>query len=417
MKTVPLRRVVASVTNGAWGADSGIDEVDVHCIRAADFNFDLLRVEPGLVPTRSVDQRTFVRLRLVPGDIVLEKSGGGDYAPVGRAVRYMEPADAITSNFAARVRAADSTDPMFLSYVLASIYHSNLVLPCIKQTTGIQNLDTDAWLSIPVPAPPKVEQRRIADFLDDRVSRIDNVIAARHQQIDLSHERFDSAWGFEAEAVGGTVPTVPIRRFLDSIVDGPFGSALTSSHYADRGTRVIRLGNLGINDFRNSDAAYISDDYASSLRQHAVVPGDLLVAGLGDERWPLGRACVAPADLGTAIVKADCYRLRLDGRISHPFAAWYLSSPPSRASFSLLSRGSTRARLNTAVVREARVPFASRQTQNAIVAQFSRDRAVATGEIAALARSITLLTEYKKSLITAAVSGEFDITTASTELA
>ena len=33
------------------------------------------------------------------------------------------------------------------------------------------------------PIPPDVEQRRIADFLDDQVARIDNIIAARAAQL------------------------------------------------------------------------------------------------------------------------------------------------------------------------------------------------------------------------------------------
>lgn len=159
----------------------------------------------------------------------------------------------------------------------------------------------------------------------------------------------------------------PLRRFIREIVDGPFGSSLTSSHYSDQGARVIRLGNIGSARFKEMDAAYIPLEYYSELEQHAVAPGDLIIAGLGDTNNPVGRACVAPDDLGPAIVKADCFRARLDqGRLSHRYAAWALSSFFVSSQVQTLSRGSTRARINLDVTREIQIPVPSLDDQGRI---------------------------------------------------
>ncbi|MET8525611.1 restriction endonuclease subunit S [Micromonospora sp. NPDC005172] len=162
-------------------------------------------------------------------------------------------------------------------------------------------------------------------------------------------------------------PQVPLRRFIQEITDGPFGSSLTSSHYSDEGARVIRLGNIGAAHFRNTDAAYIPFDHYRQLLRHQVLPGDLLIAGLGDERHPVGRSCVAPENIGPAIVKADCFRARLDEtRLTHRFAAWALSSSFVTDQVVALARGSTRSRINLDVARDVGLPVPPLQEQRRI---------------------------------------------------
>jgi type I restriction enzyme S subunit len=409
MTTVHLRRLIDSLDNGVWGNEPLNDGTDTVCIRAADFDFIKYRAAVSSAPLRQVSPYDTRRRSLRPGDIVLEKSGGGERQPVGRAVLYDSETPAVCSNFAARLRARDGVDSRYLTYLLAALYYEGATARCVLQTTGIQNLDTDAWLQTGVPPTALDEQRRIADFLDDQVARIDNIIAARTVQLGLIVSELDASWD---EAAMNFRSLVSLRRFLESITDGPFGSALTSSHYAEQGTRVVRLGNIGLAEFREDDKAYVPDSYAAQLAQHAVRAGDVLMAGLGDERWPLGRAVVAPADLGPAIVKADCYRLRFSPRLSAEFAAWYLSSPPARMRFAELARGSTRARLNTQLAREALIPDASHAAQQEALVTFSGARSAAHRKASALARSAALLGELKRSLITAAVWGEFDVSSA-----
>ncbi|WP_282693289.1 restriction endonuclease subunit S [Streptomyces sp. CC208A] len=160
---------------------------------------------------------------------------------------------------------------------------------------------------------------------------------------------------------------MPLRRFITEITDGPFGSALTSSHYSDEGARVVRLGNIGPAAFREEDVAFIPLDYFEDLQRHEVKPGDLLIAGLGDENHPVGRACVAPAGIGPAIVKADCFRARLDeDRLTHRYAAWALSSAFVAQQVQAMTRGSTRARINLDVAREIRIPVPDIEEQRRI---------------------------------------------------
>ncbi len=266
-----------------------------------------------------------------------------------------------------------------------------------------------------LPDMAESERGRIADFLDDRVSRIDRIIAARRGQVAAAGQLERSRWAQLDDALDDA-PWVPVARVLQSISDGPFGSALSSKHYSDSGTRVIRLGNVGIGIFRDADKAYIPNEYGARLSQFAVNSGDVIMAGLGDERWPLGRSAVVPADIGPAIIKADCYRVRLVDSISPTFAALVFSGPKSESESALLARGSTRARLNTDIARGRTLPLVSQDRQSEYVRAIREMRADVAATQTALSRSIELLTEYKQSLITAAVTGQLDVTTASTRI-
>jgi type I restriction enzyme S subunit len=306
-------------------------------------------------------------------------------------------------------------DPDFLAYRLQSSDVTGLLTASAKSVTrSHQRVDPATVRSIELPEIPIEEQRRIAEFLDRETAQIDALIAKQQQLISTLAERFEARWTDVFEELGRSFKLTPIRRVIQSIVDGPFGSSLTSAHYVEEGHRVVRLGNIGVWSFKDVDKAYIDPEYAASLASHAVKAGDVLVAGLGDEKMPLGRACVAPVGLGPAIVKADCYRVRPTRRVEPEFLAWALSSPPVREQFGLLSRGTTRSRLNTTVVRDARIPVPSIEEQKRVVGEFA-ELAIQHENLAASANEVkSLLAERRQALISAAVTGKINVGGAST---
>jgi type I restriction enzyme, S subunit len=148
-----------------------------------------------------------------------------------------------------------------------------------------------------------------------------------------------------------------LGEIIESAVDGPFGSNLKTEHYVDEpGVRVIRLQNLGAGVFIDSDRAFISANHAAGLDRHRVRPGDLLVASLGDEAHPVARACQYPADGDPAIVKADCFRLRMSASRADPrFVRNVLNCPSTRTGLSALAQGVTRDRVNLASLKRFRL--------------------------------------------------------------
>ena len=134
-----------------------------------------------------------------------------------------------------------------------------------------------------------------------------------------------------------------------------------------------------------------------------------MIAGLGDEKMPLGRATVVPPSLGPAIVKADCYRARPNHLVDPNYLAAALSAPQTRRQIALLARGSTRARLNTKVVKQVIIPVPRLEDQRSIVASLEATMLKTDRLMAEADRLIALAQERRSALITAAVTGQIDV--------
>ncbi|WP_349812062.1 restriction endonuclease subunit S [Xanthomonas dyei] len=170
-----LKWAFESCKNGAWGSEPD-GEADVICIRAADFDGQSGRLNEGERTLRAIDPAVFEKIALRPGDLVMEKSGGGEKQLVGRTALFDDDRPSVTSNFLARCRPASGIDPAYLNYLMLAIYTGRGTYPHIKQSTGIQNLDLGRYLDMRVSIPELLAQQRIARFLDDKTARIDALI-------------------------------------------------------------------------------------------------------------------------------------------------------------------------------------------------------------------------------------------------
>jgi type I restriction enzyme S subunit len=178
--------------NGLWGDEPGGDDSDRLCIRVADFDRQRFVSSRSARTLRSVDKLQAARHELRPGDILLEKSGGGDKSPVGFAVNFEGQSGSICSNFITQLRPNRSTDPRFVGLLMAALHIAGRNAPFVKQTTGIQNLDGAAYLGQEVFVPSKSIQQRISRDLDKHVDITNDLISTAASQLDLIAERWRS---------------------------------------------------------------------------------------------------------------------------------------------------------------------------------------------------------------------------------
>ncbi len=423
-----LKRSTIIAKNGIWGDEPQQDENDIPCVRVADFDRQALRVELTEPTIRNVVEKERVGRVLSRGDLLLEKSGGGEGQPVGCVVLYDDPRPAVCSNFVARVQTAPDMNSSFWRYVHAAAYAVRINTRSIKQTSGIQNLDASQYLDERAGFPPPTEQIQIAAFLDRETAKIDELVTEQRRLMELLKEKRQAVI-FHAVTQGlnpdapmkpsgiewlGNLPAhwrvMPLGRVTVSRCDGPFGSGLKSDHYTESGVRVIRLQNIRRDSFNGSDEAFIDADYyESELSGHDVASGDVLIAGLGDDKNTVGRACVAPVGIEPAMVKADCFRYRLDTDQAFPeFVATQLSAS-SVADAGMMASGSTRSRIPLSVMatRKLAIPPISEQKEIAAFIQASTlkfDTLTAESQ-----RAIDLLQERRSALISAAVTGQIDV--------
>ena len=187
-QAIPLKRIVISRNGGAWGEEP-TDNNSVICMRIADFDFDNGRFADKReeeLTKRSYSSDQVNKLVLQQDDICIEKSGGGEKTPVGRAVIFDKTYIALFANFMDRLRLDTSVViPLFVEYFLRGMYYQNVMPVYIKQTTGIQNLNLTSLLEKEYICLPSFgEQQAIADYLDDRCSKIDEIIAEATASIE-----------------------------------------------------------------------------------------------------------------------------------------------------------------------------------------------------------------------------------------
>lgn len=179
---------VQGIFNGVWGTEPNGD-ADIICVRVADFDRDRFLVHDNPPTLRAVEPSERGNRMLRKGDLLIEKSGGGDSQPVGCVVYFAHDFDAVCSNFVARMLAAPGMHPRYWSYVHATLYASRLNYRSIKQTTGIQNLDISSYLNERVVYPPFEEQQAIANYLDQETTHLDRLVAAKQKLLDLLAEK------------------------------------------------------------------------------------------------------------------------------------------------------------------------------------------------------------------------------------
>lgn len=310
------------------------------------------------------------------------------------------------------------------------VYYAALTIPFnyYSTNTALPSMTKGALDAHVITRPPLPEQHAIAAFLDRETAKIDALIAEQQRLVALLAEKRQAV--ISHAVTKGLNPDAPMKdsgiEWLGEVpagwevltlgrvtldrCDGPFGSGLKSTHYTDMGVRVIRLQNIRRDGFDDSDSAFIDETYyREELSGHDVLQGDLLIAGLGDDKNTVGRTCVAPVGIEPAMVKADCFRFRLDTKRALPeFIATQLTDG-SAADAGLLSSGSTRSRIPLSVMSSRKIALPPLLEQKQI-ASFLRSEFTKFDTLTAEAqRAIALLQERRTALISAAVTGKIDV--------
>lgn len=183
-----LKFSINSIKNGIWGEEpGGID--DLICIRVADFDRVKLCLLNHDYTLRSISKSDRNERVLQNGNLLIEKSGGGENQPVGIVVCYSLNREAVCSNFVSKLVINAMNDSKYMTYLFAHLYSLLVNTRSIKQTTGIQNLDTNAYFNERVCYPPLPEQHAIAAFLDHETARIDALIEKKERLIALLEEK------------------------------------------------------------------------------------------------------------------------------------------------------------------------------------------------------------------------------------
>lgn len=282
--------------------------------------------------------------------------------------------------------------------------------------------------SLKVPMPPLTEQQIIADYLDEKCSKIDDIIAEANASIE-EYKKLKQAVIFEAVTKGldknvemkdsginwiGNIPInwkwMKITYILDykdsyPIGDGDHGIIKTES-YCSEGIPYIRVQNIGWGTPLIMDnVVYISEKDNEKIKSSQLKPNDILFVKTGGT---IGKTAIVPNKIPISNTTSHVGKITVSSEHDSKFIFYMLSSFVGYKQFwDIACMKATRPELSVSEIKQIRVLVPSSKEEEEEIAHYL-DKIVPNFDslIAEKESLIKDLESYKKSLIYEVVTGK-----------
>lgn len=417
-----IKASIESSRNGIWGEEPQGDESDIECVRVADFDRAKLLVKEKIPTLRSVTMKEREGRTLRRGNLLLEKSGGGELQPVGQVVMYQHDAPAVCSNFVAKVVLKAGMVPGFWKYAHSAAYAVGVNIGSINQTSGIQNLDQDRYFNERAPYPPEEEQAAITTFLDHETGKIDALIAEQEKLLVLLAEKRQAT--ISHAVTKGLNPDAPMKDSgVEWLGNVPEHWDVKSMRYiltaigdvdhfmpesVDNGVPYLMTGDLKefVSEVNLDDCKQVShSDYLELSKRIKSSKGDVIMARYAT----IGTSMYVDIDVDF-LVSYSCVTLKtIHSKVSGLYLFQYMKSCAFRQGVENQINTNTQGNVGIKDLQNVKVAVPPIDEQTAITAFLNSE----TGKLDALKteseRSIALLKERRSALIAAAVTGQIDV--------
>lgn len=270
----------------------------------------------------------------------------------------------------------------------------------VRQSVKFADFPND-W----VYRPDLATQRQIADFLDRETARIDLLIEKKQRLVALLGERktielekllFES--GFHIRK---------LRREARVISKGTTPSTI-GAEMVDDGVRFLKAENVTWNGVSTSPENFISEETHRALKRSSLKPGDVLVVIAGATT---GKTAVMPAELTPANTNQAVSFVRLREPRYAEIVCAAIGCPRIQRDILLTSVQSAQPNLSMEALGNLMLPFPDEAELSTVFERVTAINSRSATLIAATETSIDRLKEYRSALITAAVTGQIDVST------
>lgn len=407
---LPIRRMFKIVNGGTPAALTAYWNGEIPWATPVDLH--------DSTQTISATRRTLTALGATSGSVIVPEGSIllSTRAPIGYVAISSAP-----MAFNQGCKALVPKQPVDIRYFAYQLSAATDQLRSQGLGTTFLELSADNLSDMPITIVPLEEQRRIADFLDAETSRIDEMIRLRKQQSELLQTRFRS---FQHSQVSGAGYPSDIRQDIDWLGKVPEAWGAPSISRISRfvmgttfphrfqGNRVGTYPFIKVSDFAFADEIgklgdslnWISKDVAHELRAHIVPPGSILYARVGAavllNRWRIStRECV---------IDDNVRAIHFTTGDPH-----YWASVMSLLDMKQLINPGPVPSISERQVGSLQVPNPPTALQTEIVKRLTRSRRWLHQIQSRIECQLNLLAERRQALITAAVTGQFDVSSAS----
>ncbi|MBT2480338.1 restriction endonuclease subunit S [Streptomyces sp. ISL-94] len=326
------------------------------------------------------------------------------------AVAPLHESPLVFSTGFAVLDAQSKVDSRFLAYYCRS---QPFIDEVVARSTGVSYpaINPSEIGNLPISPPPLEEQRRIADFLDAETARLDRLRSAMEAQDGLLEQRRLLVLDSVSQAVHHT--SGARLGYLSSLVTS--GSRGWGDYVADAGPLFFRSANLHSNQTKPklNNLAYVQVPRAAvaEARRSRIEIGDVLIGITGANA---GWVCLADGDVAGGHVSQHVCLVRPDPhQLSGEWLALFIASPSVKGVLMGSRYGGTKTQLSLPDIREIRIPKIPIERQLEVAESVRRQAEALDRQRALRLQQLKLLAERRQALITAAVTGQFDVSTAS----
>ncbi|MGW0495615.1 restriction endonuclease subunit S [Streptomyces sp. NPDC003007] len=415
----PLKHVTTALNRGS--APIYVEDGPVHAVSQAANQPGGLDWSRTRFHAYSGDPRK-LKGYLQPGDVIINSTGTGTLGRVGQFLSSPDGSPCMADGHVTIARAdLRELHPRFAYYWLASQpFQEYVYAALVVGATNQIELNRERLGEAPVPLPPLDEQRRIADFLDVETSHIDRIVAAREAQKSILKERELSlisetlSGGESPQGSRSTgmpwLPAIPADWKIGPVY-AYFSTELGKMLNAERATGdrqrpYLRNANIHWYEIDVSDMATMSFD-ASETRRYSVAPGDLLVCEGGAG---VAEAAVWNGEISDCYYQKSLHRVRRAGPVPVEWLMYWLRLAKHVGVFQADGNIATIPHLTGEQLREYRIPIPP--DGDLRVAALNREVSDLLSLVGRLDQAQALLAARRQVLITAAVTGQLDVTTA-----
>lgn len=323
-------------------------------------------------------------------------------------------------------RPTHGEDDRFLNWLLRSAPYTAEYASLSRGVRPNQVEIDNEWLrSLRIMLPPLEEQRRIADFLDAETARIDGLVNAEQRVLDRLAERRTA--GVVAAVSGGehTGRRVSTLAWLESIPESwqevrvGLLARMGSGHTPSRSHPEWWV-DCTIPWITTGEVKQVRDDRLEDLHYTRETISELGLAHSAAELHPKGTVFLCrTASAGYSGVMGSHMATSQDfvtwtcgPRLNPYYLLWCLRAMRPDL-LGRLAMGSTHKTIYVPDLQMLRIPLPSLDEQKRIVESIRSQNSRIDNLTDKVRGQIALLTERRQALITAAVTGQFDVSTAS----
>lgn len=357
--------------------------------------------------------------KLIPANTTLIAMTGATCGNTG----YLTFDSCANQSVTAYINDEKKLNSLYLFYALQAAREYILTY----QTGGAQaGINVDNCKNFIIPITNIKEQKLIADFLDDKVKKIDNIIADLNNEIEILNQYKESlVIKIVTKGLHNTVKMkdsnikwigkIPahwnVRKIKHSFIDdkfgikvGPFGSSLTDCVVdSENGNyKIYGQANLIRRNFDYGDN-YVNDKDFRRLKNYEVIPGDIVVSMMGT----IGKCRVVPGNIKKGIMDSHLIKIRLNTDMMNPkYFEYQYEGKNIYEQLLFYSNGSIMNGLNSSVVKNIYFVYPPIDEQKEIV-KYLDDKCEKIDEILnSKMKQKDQMEQYKKSVIYEYVTGK-----------